>query len=58
MSYINSTQYHKDDEFTKEALLQVNPTHVRNLMAFKAYEKIDYDVEKDKPTGARASHLE
>ena len=51
-------QYHKDNEFRKEALLQVKPTHIRNLMALKAYRKIDYEVEVDRTSGARASHLE
>ena len=39
MSHKHSIQNDKDDEITKEVLLQVKLTQIRNLMTSKAYNK-------------------
>ena len=53
-----SPTYPKDTIFTREQLLELKPQHIRDFMALKAYHKVDFSPEDDKPIYARSSSLE
>jgi hypothetical protein len=57
MSFVDSTQYEKDHEFTRERLLQVTPRDIERWMNQKAYGTTDPGPDA-KPTEARASSLQ
>ena len=55
----NFTYYPKGTKFTRDQLLQLQPQHIHNWLADKAFRKAKYSVEGgDKPVHARASSLE
>lgn len=51
--------YPKGTVFTRAQLLQIQPQHVHDWLAQKAFHKVDYSVENgDKPIYARSSSLD
>ena len=57
MGCCHGTRHARGTTFTKEALLQLTPSVIKNWMAFKTYGKEEYDPAIDNPMGARALHL-
>jgi hypothetical protein len=54
-----SSRYPKGTTFTRSQLLELQPRHVHDWLAKKAFGKVEYSVANgDRPTSARASHLE
>ena len=53
------SRYPKDTTFTREQLLELQPQHLYDWLAFKAFGKVDFSIsEGDRPTSARSSTLE
>lgn len=57
MSFLDSTQYEADHEFTQERLLQLTPRDIERWMKKKAYGTPDPDNDAQ-PTEARSSSLQ
>jgi hypothetical protein len=52
-------RYPKDTVFTRAQLLQLQPQHIHDFLAQKAFNKIDYSIENgDRPVHARSSTLD
>ena len=61
MAFIHGRQerYVKGTLFTREQLLQIQPQHVHDYLAHKAFHKINFSIDAgDRPIHARSSHLE
>jgi len=57
MGCYHGTRHARGTTFTKEALLQLTPSVIKNWMAFKTCGKEEHDPAIDNPMGARALHL-
>ena len=55
----NFPRYPKGSKFTREQLLQLQPQHIHNWLAQKAFHKVDFSIEGgDRPIHARSSSIE
>jgi hypothetical protein len=55
----HTESYPKDTTFTYEQFIQLQPGHIHNYLAYKAFAKVEFDYDAgDRPTHYRSSSME